>query len=317
MSTTGSKRSREQVIQDVRTTRSKAASSLLMVYEYVTSRELKLLKNGLIVKYINIGTLNLGEYNLSIMNKTEEGSNAFTFTLTGNESIEFKSLSAKQFEAATVLTSEIPDELKNEGASVQKHAYYIEKFCVFLDSVLPIKLLLAVAAKNKEGFKLEVDELAALFSNMGESTEFSEMSVEQQINTGFISLETYTQNMSNLQLAMTKYMSKMDVVSFSGDGKILNDGNTKIYNLSGNTVNGNDTLTEFYDDYYEICYGDTTSIGLFEVDFKNIIFYETNYLIDTPTLSVPFFKGYFVLGYDYDNLNYMAFKNLILEVFFA
>jgi hypothetical protein len=137
--------------------------------------------------------------------------------------------------------------------------------------------------------------------------------VEQQINTGFISLETYTQNMSNLQLAMTKYMSKMDIVSFSGDGKILNDGNTKIYNLSGNTVNGNDTLTEFYDDYYEICYGDTTSIGLFEVDFKNIIFYETNYLIDTPTLSVPFFKGYFVLGYDYDNLNYMAFKNLILD----
>jgi len=137
--------------------------------------------------------------------------------------------------------------------------------------------------------------------------------VEQQINTGFISLETYVQNISNLQINMTKYMSKMDVVSFSGDGKILADGNTKIYNLSGNSVNGNDSLQEFFNDYLEVVSGETTSIALFEVDFRNIIFYEQNYLIDTPTLSQPFFKGYFVLGYDYDNLDYMLFKNIILD----
>jgi hypothetical protein len=137
--------------------------------------------------------------------------------------------------------------------------------------------------------------------------------VDQQINSGFISIATYVQNMSDLQLKMTKYMSKMDFVSFSGDGKILNDGNTKIYNLSGNTVNGNNSLTEFFDDYLEVCSGETTSIGTFEVDFRNIIFYQPNYLIDTPQLSKPFYKGYFVLGYDYDNLNYMMFQNILLN----
>jgi hypothetical protein len=137
--------------------------------------------------------------------------------------------------------------------------------------------------------------------------------VDQQINSGFISIATYVQNMSDLQLKMTKYMSKMDCVSFSGDGKILNDGNTKLYNLSGNTVNGNNSLTEFFDDYLEVCSGETTSIGTFEVDFRNIIFYQPNYLIDTPQLSKPFYKGYFVLGYDYDNLNYMMFQNILLN----
>ena len=178
------KRSREEVLtQAVRTTRSKAASSLLMVYEYVTSRELKLLKNDSIAKYEK-GELTLGEYTLQIKNTTE----GFTFTLTpgGHELIIFKSLSAKQLEAATVLTSDIPSDLIQP--SVQKHAYYIEKFCVFLDSVLPIKLLLAVAAKRQGDFKLEVDELAALFSNMGESTESSDEMSVQQIN---IKVEAY------------------------------------------------------------------------------------------------------------------------------
>ena len=176
------KRSREEVLTQaaVRTTRSKAASSLLMVYEYVTSRELKLLKNVSIANYEK-GKLTLGKYTLQIKNTTD-GRKEFTFLHAGgHENIIFKSLSAKQLEAATVLTSEIPNDLIQP--SVQKHAYYIEKFCVFLDSVLPIKLLLAVAAKMKGDFKLEVDELAALFSNMGESKESSdEMSVVQQID---------------------------------------------------------------------------------------------------------------------------------------
>jgi hypothetical protein len=83
--------------------------------------------------------------------------------------------------------------------------------------------------------------------------------------------------------------------------------------LSGNTVNGNNSLTEFFDDYLEVCSGETTSIGTFEVDFRNIIFYQPNYLIDTPQLSQPFYKGYFVLGYDYDNLIYMMFQNILLK----
>jgi hypothetical protein len=137
--------------------------------------------------------------------------------------------------------------------------------------------------------------------------------VDQQISSGFISIATYIQNMSDLQLKMTNYMSKMDVVAFSGDGKILADGNTKIYNLSGNSVNGTDSIVEFYNDYLEVCLGETTSIGTLEVDFRNIIFFEPNYLIDTPQLSKPFYKGYFVLGYDYDNLVYMVFGKTILD----
>ena len=137
--------------------------------------------------------------------------------------------------------------------------------------------------------------------------------VDQQVNSAFISIATYVQNMSDLQLKMTKYMSKMDCVSFSGDGKILSDGNTKIYNLSGNTLNGNDTLVEFFNDYLEVCSGETTCIGLFEAEFRNIIFYQPNYLIDTPQLSKPFYKAYFVIGYDYDNLNYMMFQKILLD----
>ena len=137
--------------------------------------------------------------------------------------------------------------------------------------------------------------------------------VDQQINSSFISVATYIQNISDLQLKMTKYMSKMDFVSFSGDGKILSDGNSKIYNLSGQTVNGEDSLSTFFNDYFEVCSGETTSIGTLEVDFRNIIFYQPNYLIDTPQISKPFYKGYFVLGYDYDNLVYMVFKNTLLD----
>ena len=61
---------------------------------------------------------------------------------------------------------------------------------------------------------------------------------------------------------MTSYMSKMDFVAFSGDGKTLSDGNPKLYSLTGTSENGSDTLVDFKTDYFEVMSGVTNFYNL-------------------------------------------------------
>jgi hypothetical protein len=77
------------------------------------------------------------------------------------------------------------------------------------------------------------------------------------LNTNFINVSTYIQDLSGIQLDVTTYMEKMDFISFSGDGKILGDGSAKIYSLTGGTAESGtqNTLEQFQKDYQIIMSG--------------------------------------------------------------
>jgi hypothetical protein len=73
--------------------------------------------------------------------------------------------------------------------------------------------------------------------------------ISRTANAGFISLSENIETLASNQLALTKYMEKLDFISFSGDAKVLNDGSSKFYFLTGQTENGQNTLEQFKSDY--------------------------------------------------------------------
>jgi hypothetical protein len=104
---------------------------------------------------------------------------------------------------------------------------------------------------------------------------------------------------------MTKYMQKMDFVSFSGDGKILNDGNPKIYNLTGQTEGGENTLDTFKTDYYTVM----SAVSNFHTYSLNKIIFNIQYTSGMTTTYTPMtFSNEFGDAYVYT-----IFSTIILD----
>jgi len=76
--------------------------------------------------------------------------------------------------------------------------------------------------------------------------------INTYVNNEFTSIATSIQTTTETQVNYIQNTRKMDFISMSGDGKVLNDGTPKIYVLSGTTENGNDTFNDFQTDYSNI-----------------------------------------------------------------
>jgi len=117
-------------IRHCRETRSRAASNVLIVYEYISERELRLIKNlNENIHYLN-QELKIGDNTIKI--------NENTVVINKNDRLQIviddNKLCAKQKEAWVYLTF-----------SANQNGVYpgviIEKMCVLLASTLPAKLL--------------------------------------------------------------------------------------------------------------------------------------------------------------------------------
>jgi hypothetical protein len=94
--------------------------------------------------------------------------------------------------------------------------------------------------------------------------------IDTVLSNNFTKVATYIQKLADTQLKMTTYMQKMDLISVGGDGKILANGATKLYVLSGQTEDGQDTLSQFSSDYVKII----TDANNFYTLGLNSIFYD-------------------------------------------
>jgi len=129
--------------------------------------------------------------------------------------------------------------------------------------------------------------------------------INKTLLNNFNSVTTAVNNLSNTQLNMTKYMQKMDFVSFSGDGKILNDGNPKIYNLTGQTEGGENTLDTFKTDYYTVM----SAVSNFHTYSLNKIIFNIQYTSGMTTTYTPMtFSNEFGDAYVYT-----IFSTIILD----
>jgi hypothetical protein len=123
-------------------------------------------------------------------------------------------------------------------------------------------------------------------------------------STNFNSLSTAVQDISDVQLKLTTSMEIMDYISFSGDAKVLNDGSTKFYYLTGQTENGQDSLESFKSDYSKIVedlsgYTNVTKqLFISEIDDTSAGFYQL--------------QGNIAFQY-LDNLAYTLFSEIILD----
>jgi hypothetical protein len=73
--------------------------------------------------------------------------------------------------------------------------------------------------------------------------------VDSKTSSGFDGVGTQIQEFANLQVTYYQSLRKMDLISFSGDGKTLDSGDIVVYELTGTTESGSDSLVSFSDDY--------------------------------------------------------------------
>ena len=136
--------------------------------------------------------------------------------------------------------------------------------------------------------------------------------INKTLLNNFNSVTTNINTLSDIQLNMTKYMQKMDFVSFSGDGKILNDGSAKIYHLTGQTENGENTLDGFKTDYYTVMSGLTK----FYTYSLNKIFFSSSYTSGLTTTYNPItFSNEFGDAYVYTILSTTILDETKKEIF--
>jgi hypothetical protein len=107
--------------------------------------------------------------------------------------------------------------------------------------------------------------------------------ISRTANAGFVSLSNTVETLAANQLALTKYMEKLDFISFSGDAKVLNDGSSKFYFLTGQTENGQNTLEQFKSDY-AVVMNDLTG---FTSDIQGVLILPDNLTNGDFTTFVP------------------------------
>jgi len=76
--------------------------------------------------------------------------------------------------------------------------------------------------------------------------------ITETLSNNFNQVAIYIQQMTDNQLKFVQYMAKMDLVADSADGKILQNGEPKLFILTGTDENGNDTYVQFREDYLQI-----------------------------------------------------------------
>jgi hypothetical protein len=96
--------------------------------------------------------------------------------------------------------------------------------------------------------------------------------IDTVLANNFTKVATYIQEMVQVQLGFTTYMQKMDLVGVGGDGKILANGAAKLYVLSGETEDNQNTLSQFSTDYVQIM---TDSNNFYSLGL-NRIFYDSS-----------------------------------------
>lgn len=129
--------------------------------------------------------------------------------------------------------------------------------------------------------------------------------IDNVLTNNFSKVATYIQQMTKVQLNMTTYMEKMDLVQAGGDGKILVNGSPKLYVLSGETEDSQNTLYQFQVDYGQIM---TDANGFYTLG-SGIIFLDefatAGYITEYDTLT------------NFDNQNdkfvYTLLSNVILN----
>jgi hypothetical protein len=180
-------------VENCRQTRSRAASNVLIVYEYISERELRLIKN-LEIQPNKTGELVIGENTIKV-----DGNNVLINERLGIKNIDTDKLCAKQKEAWDYLTFTANQNGVHPGV-------IIEKMCVLLASTLPAKLLYFCNTQVKDAKNDQLDMLTAMFNNLGgegtgSSDGVSSMIVDNttidnyieaevnRINEAFISIE--------------------------------------------------------------------------------------------------------------------------------
>ncbi len=223
-----------------RHTRSRAASSVLIVYEYISERELNLIST-LAVQANQNYKLEIGQYNIIV----DVGDNKI-IVAGHNIPIEASKLCVKQKEAWNFLT------LNNDGVHP---AVIIEKLCVLLASILPVKLLnFAKFILNKES-KEEIDELTAMLSTLGQDARPSNttqmdmdklfdtrikeyISVEVgHINESFASISLLDQTETPIMIDY-EFKTPIPVKPLGNEAKVKTISSRIIPKSFGKTING-------------------------------------------------------------------------------
>lgn len=154
-------RAEASMILDIRCTRSRAASGLIKVKhanEYVFETQIKAINALKTNISIGTGTLQIGNYALSLKDETDNYT--FSVNTTPITSITFpkQNLSPKQIDAAAILLA----KSATTSADVLETADCIEKFCVFLEDNFPIRLLFLSIKGKTRIFKDDMDYLCEL-----------------------------------------------------------------------------------------------------------------------------------------------------------
>jgi hypothetical protein len=133
--------------------------------------------------------------------------------------------------------------------------------------------------------ELELVSQTGLITNLVKTKMISNYTsyISRTANAGFVSLSNTVETLATNQLALTKYMEKLDFISFSGDAKVLNDGSSKFYFLTGQTENGQNTLEQFKSDY-AVVMNDLTG---FTSDIQGVLILPDNLTNGDFTTFVP------------------------------
>ena len=113
-----------------------------------------------------------------------------------------------------------------------------------------------VGDEFKSDIALELDPITSSFSQYSIppldiikiKDNFISLTDEKVMN-GFSGVGTQIQDLANLQVQFYQSLRKMDLISFSGDGKVLDNGDVSVYELTGTTESGSNSLTSLSDDY--------------------------------------------------------------------
>ena len=126
---------------------------------------------------------------------------------------------------------------------------------------------------------------ASTSSNLDKTTIKQNLTnlLDETVNNGFDSLSSKIQETSNIELNYIQNFSKLDFISYSGDGKLIGVPNLPIvFKLTGITEDGSNSLTQISSDYDTII---QNLIDFYNLSLSNgtIIIGEDNSLFETIT----------------------------------
>ena len=157
--------------------------------------------------------------------------------------------------------------------------------------------LSSVSTLLKESIDNQTESLTLIIKNSGSLSPSAKQKVlnnykqaaDYAVLNNFNNISVKIQELTSAQLKMTKYMEKMDFISYGADAKVLNDNSNKIYVLSGQPINATDTLSEFLADYTIT----KDKVNEFYQETKNKIIFDDNYTSGTTTYYNPL-SGLFI-----------------------